>query len=503
MRQLSKSKLIAYRQCPKRLWLEIHRPELRDDSGSETVFRIGNEVGEMARRLYDGDGSGTLIDIDVLGFGEAFRLSEELFGRAEGPVFEAGLRIRGALAFADVMLPVEKEDERRWRMIEVKSTTGVKDYHRDDLAIQTYIATAAGVALESVRLAHINNTFVYPGGGDYRGLFTEVDLTEETAERLHEIEEWIAAAQTVAAGPDEPEIEMGPQCSDPFDCPFAAHCGRDRVEAEYPLSSLPRLSENQRTFLASEGFTDLRKVPDDCLTETQRWVREVTLSGEAWFDAAGAAAALAPHGFPARFLDFETVMMPVPIWPGTRPYQQIPFQFSLHRFDEDGTLHHEAFLDLGGDDPSEPLARALVAAAGESGPVFAYNASFERRVIHQLAASFPEESGPLHALADRLVDLYPIARAHYYHPSQHGSWSLKALLPAVCPDLTYDTLAGVADGGMAVAAYREAIAPETTTERRAQIERELLAYCHLDTLALVRVWEVFRGEACQRNADPV
>lgn len=514
MRRLSKSKLIAFRQCPKRLWLEVHRPELRDDSGSEMVFQIGNEVGEAARRLYDPNGTGTVVDIATLGYEEAFRLSGELLWRGQGPVFEAGLSIPGALAFADVMLPVDDDaqrrdaaittsfgtsfplkqctTERRWRMIEVKSTTGVKDYHRDDLAIQAYIADEAGVALESVRLAHIDNTFVYPGGGDYRGLLTEVDLTEEVADRHWEVDEWIADAQAAAAQPDEPEIAMGLQCHSPFDCPFAAHCGRDRVESEYPLTSLPRLSENRRIFLEAEGYTDLREVPDEYLTGTQRWVKEVTLSGETSFDAAGAAAALAPHGFPARFLDFETVMMPVPIWPGTRPYQQIPFQFSLHRLDEDGNLHHEAFLDLGGDDPSGALARALVAVGGESGPVFAYNAKFERMVIHQLAARFPEESGPLLALAGRLVDLYPIAKAHYYHPSQHGRWSLKALLPAVCPDLTYGTLEGVADGGMAVAAYREAIAPETTPERRAQIERELLAYCHLDTLALVRVWEVFR-----------
>ncbi|HRQ87689.1 MAG TPA: DUF2779 domain-containing protein [Bacteroidia bacterium] len=496
MRRLSKSKLIAFRQCPKRLWLEVHRPELRDDSASEMVFRIGNEVGEAARHLYDTDGTGTVIDIAALGYAEAFRLSGELLQKAEGPVFEAGLSIPGALAFADVMLPMDRDGDdgqRRWRMIEVKSTTGVKDYHRDDLAIQTCVATEMGVPLESVRLAHIDNTFVYPGGGDYRGLLAEVDLTEEAEGRLPEVRGWIADAQTTAALPDEPEIEMGPQCHSPFDCPFAAHCGRDQIEPEYPLTSLPRLGENRRTFLEAEGYTDLREVPDEYLNAAQQRVKQATLSGEAWFDAAGAADALAPYGFPARFLDFETVMMPVPIWPGTRPYQQIPFQFSLHRLDEDGTLHHEAFLDLGGDDPSGSLARALVAVAGESGPVFAYNAKFERMVIHQLAARFPEESGPLLALADRLVDLYPIAKAHYYHPSQHGRWSLKALLPAVCPDLTYGTLEGVADGGMAVTAYREAIAPETTTERRAQIERELLAYCHLDTLALVRVWAVFRG----------
>lgn len=515
MRQLSKSKLIAFRQCPRRLWLEIHRPDLREDSGSERVFQIGNEVGEMARRLYDEEGTGTFIDINELGFGEAFRLSEELLWRGKGPVFEAGLRIQGALAFADVMLPVDDEAERRdsaitmtssavdsclkratgrrWRMVEVKSSTGVRDYHLDDLAIQAYVATAAGLALDSVALAHIDNCFVYAGDGDYRGLFAEVDLTEEIGGRLDEIEDWIAGAQVTAALTEEPDMVMGAQCSVPFDCPFAAHCGKDKVQAEYPLSSLPRLQEGRRAFLASEGFTDLREVPDEYLTETQQWVKEVTLSGETSFDAAGAAADLAPHGFPAWFLDFETMMLALPIWKGTSPYQRIPFQFSIRRIDEAGTLSHDAFLDLSGNDPSESLARDLVAKCGDVGPVYAYNAGFERGVIRDLANRFPEQADPLLKISDRIVDLLPIARERFYHPSQHGSWSLKSVLPAICPELSYESLNGVSDGGMAMDAFREAIAEGTTNERKREIERELREYCELDTLAMVRVWEVFGG----------
>jgi len=184
----------------------------------------------------------------------------------------------------------------------------------------------------------------------------------------------------------------------------------------------------------------------------------------------------------------------VPIWKGTRPYQQIPFQFSLHRLDEDGRLEHGAFLDLSGEDPSEALAQALVAQCGTEGPVYVYNAGFERRVIRELGERFPSLATSLHAINDRLVDLLPIAKAHFYHPSQHGSWSLKAVLPAACPDLSYDSLDGVADGGMAVDAFREAIASETTEKRRLEIKRELRAYCHLDTLAMVRLWELFQGK---------
>ncbi len=502
MRHLSKSKLIAYRQCPKRLWLELHQPELRDDSGSEGVFRIGHEVGDAARKVYDPEETGTVIDIGELGYDEAFRRSAVMLAKGEGPIFEAGFHTDGALAFADVMLPAQSHGAPGWRMLEVKSSTTVADYHRDDLAIQVFLASRMGVPLVSAGIAHIDNTFVYGGDGDYRGLFCEVDLTAEAGSRGYEVEEWIREAQEVAALTDEPEIPMGPQCSDPFHCPFAAYCSRDEPVPEYPLSSLPSLHAGRREAIEALGIIDLREVPELLLTDAQAWVRAVTISGETSFDAAGAAAALAPHGFPAWFLDFETVMMPVPIWKGTRPYQQIPFQFSLHRIDEDGTLHHEAFLDLGGEDPSERLARELVGKVGAPGPVYAYHASFERTVIHALARRFPDLAGPLLALAERLVDLKPVAKDHFYHPSQHGSWSLKAVLPAACPDLSYDNLDGVADGGMAMDAYREAIAAETTAERKAAIERELLDYCHLDTLAMVRLWEVFRGCALTKTGAP-
>jgi len=493
MRRLSKSKLIAHRQCPKRLWLELHRPELRDDSGAEAVFRIGNEVGEVARKVYDPERSGTVIEVAEWGYEEAFRRTNELLKEGDGPVFEAGLCVEGALAFADVLLPLHAEGTGAWRMLEVKSTTGVKDYHREDLAIQTYLALESGVNLESCGIAHIDSSFVYGGDGDYRGLFHEEDLTEESLSLVEEVEGWIAGAQVTAALAAEPAIPMGPQCSDPFDCPFAAWCSRDHPVVEYPLDSLPGLSGARLEAIEALGITDLREVPALMLTDLQNHVREVTLSGETWFDQEGAAAALAGHGFPAWFLDFETVMMPVPVWKGTRPYQQIPFQFSLHRVEADGTKGHEAFLDFSGADPSRALAEALLAKTGGEGPVFAYNATFERMVIRQLAARFPDLQKPLVALADRIVDLLPIAKAHFYAPSQHGRWGLKSVLPAACPDLSYAALDGVADGEMAVEAYREAISPETTEARRNELEQQLLAYCHLDTLAMVRLWEVFRG----------
>ncbi len=494
MRHFSKSKLTAFRQCPKRLWLEIHRPDLREDSsGTEVRFQTGYQVGHIARKLYDPLDSGALIDVETEGFDGAFARSAQLLADSRQPIFEAGLKAAGALAFADVMLPHVENDEVQWQMIEVKSSASVKDYHRDDIAIQAFVAQASGVKLKSVSVAHIDSSWIYPGGADYRGLLTEADLTEEAFARAEEVRNWIAEAQHIADQATEPEIAVGDHCSIPFECGFCDYCHRDVVRPEFPLTWLPNFSSARRAQLAEQDITDLRDVPDGSLTDKQNRIREHTLAGTVYFDAAGAKKDLAPYGFPAYFLDFESIQFAVPIWKGTRPYQQICFQFSLHVLSENGSQTHSAFLDLSGQDPSESFAMALIANCGNHGPVFVYHAAFEKGRISDLAQRYPDLAPALLNINDRVVDLLPIARNRYYHPSQEGSWSIKAVLPAACPDLSYDQLTGVQDGGMAMAAFTEAISSDTPPDRKAEIESQLLAYCELDTLAMVRLWQLFTG----------
>ncbi len=494
MRNLSKSKLIAYRQCPKRAWLEVHHPELREDSdAAQASFAVGNTVGDIAHQLYDPDGTGVLLDAQRDGFDLTFKKSLELLA-AEQPIFEAGYAANGALAFADVMLPNVQNGKRVWRMVEVKSATHVKDYHRDDVAVQSYIARSAGVPLVSVALAHINSNWIYPGDSDYRGLLEEHDLTAEAFARYDEVQEWIAAAHEVVAKEAEPEMRIGGQCASPFACGFFDYCQSQEAQAEYPVHWLPSIRANAlKEYIAEHPALDLRDTPDDLLNELQQRVKAHTLSGEVYFNEAGAADALRVHSLPAYFLDFETIQFAVPIWKGTRPYQMIPFQFSLHTLVESGKLDSQAFLDLSGNDPSRAFAEQLIAMCGRIGPVFVYNAGFEGARIRELAERFPEYASPLLAIDERLVDLHPVTRANYYHPSQHGSWSIKAVLPAVAPDLSYESLDGVKNGGMAMEAYEEAIHPDTTSQRKAEIEQQLLAYCRLDTFAMVRLWQFLTG----------
>ena len=500
MTALSKSKLMAYRQCPKRLWLEVHRPDLRENSASaQSGFEVGYEVGAKAREIYDEAGRGITVDVQAEGFAAALAHSVELLAAAERPVFEAGFQAGGALAFADVMIPRIKDGETAWHMVEVKSSASVKEHHLDDLAVQTHVARSAGVNLESVALAHIDSSWTYPGGDDYRGLLKEHDLTAETFARADEVKSWIAEAHAVVSEPAEPKKEIGSHCSAPFACGFHGHCGQGMIEPEHSLEYLPRFREAKREALAAQGIVELRDVPDDLLSPLQKRVKEHTLAGTTFFDRAGAAAALAPHGLPAYFLDFESAQLAVPRWAGTRPYQQIVFQFSLHILSQDRSLKHIASVDLSGNDPTDPFAIALIAACGNAGPVFVYNATFERTRLRELSARHPKLAGPLLAINRRMVDLCPIARDHYYHPGQCGSWSIKKVLPAAVPDLSYGQLEGVQDGGAAMDGFLEAIHPATDKERKEEIERQLLAYCRLDTFAMVRLWQFFNG----RNDAPL
>lgn len=492
MRNFSKSKLLALRQCPKRLWLEIHRADLREDSAAtEASFQIGHQVGDIARQIYDPKNLGPLIDVQSEGFKQAFERSEQLI-KLSLPIFEAGFCAGGALAFADVMLPELVEGKQVWHMVEVKSSTSVKDYHRDDVAIQAFVAQSAGVALHSIALAHIDSSWTYPGNHDYSGLLVEADLTVEAFSRTEEVKDWIEKAQQTAAYLAEPAIETGSHCDTPYACGFYDYCSRNAPKAQYPIHWLPYFGAKAQA-LAAQGVIELSDVDDDLLNPRQLRVKAHTLANTVYFDSEGAAADLAMHPLPAYFLDFETIQFAVPIWKGTRPYQQNTFQFSLHTLSESGQLDHTEFLDLSGGDPSEPFAQALIESCDTSGPVYVYNAAFETSRICELATRYPGLSDELLAINARVVDLLPIARERYYHPSQQGSWSIKKVLPAVVPELRYDALDGVQDGGTAMEAFLEAIHPSTTLERKNQIKRQLLAYCKLDTYAMVRLWQVFAG----------
>lgn len=478
MAGLSKSKLVSSLQCPRRLWLETRRPELvAVDDSAQARFDTGHAVGELARRLYDPAGAGVMVGGED-GMAAALRRTAELVAAdAPGPWFEATFQRDGLLVRTDVL------DRDRGRLVEVKSSTSVKDEYLVDCAIQAWVMEAAPVKPASIAVAHLDNRFTYAGDGNYAGLLREQDVTEDIGPRRAEVPRWLREAQAVLRG-DEPATTPGRRCSTPYDCPLTRHCWPD---VEYPLTTLPNVGRHLDGFVA-RGLRDVRDIPPELVPgDEARRVWRAARTGRAELDR-GARDLLASLPWPRYYLDFETLGDAIPRWAGTRPYQAIPFQWSLHVEHAPGRLTHEAFLDLSGGFPARPLALALLAATREAGPVFCYS-GFERRTLGTLGELLPDLLEPLEALAARLVDLLPLTKRSWYHPAMKGSWSIKAVLPTVAPDMDYAALAGVADGVAAQQAYAEAVAPGTTPARKAQIEQQLLTYCAYDTLAMVRLAE--------------
>lgn len=490
MKGLSKSRIIAWKQCPKQLWLQAYQPSQAGISeSSRRNFQIGNAVGEVARSVYP---SGILIE-DVHDLKGALKSTQEALAKnSSQPLFEAAFQHDGVLVRADVMLP----GKQGYRMVEVKSSTGLKDYHLNDCAIQTWIVKQNGIPLTSVELAHIDTSFVYQGDDDYHGLFRHVPLDERLAPLLDQVPCWIEGARDTLSSKDEPAIEPGEQCVDPFECPFYAYCTRNMEmpeEPEFPLGVLYRMQAGKKEELRAQGHEDALTVPESELNETQRWIQRISRSGKAELKPA-AQRELSALPYPRYHLDFETITLAVPRWAGTRPYgTQVPFQWSCHIEDEPGKLRHAMFLDTSGGDPRRSFAESLIRILGADGPVFVYNQSFEKARIKELAEHCADLADDLLAINERVVDLLPIAQANYYHPDMKGSWSIKAVLPTIAPDLAYGDL-DVGNGEDAQVAYAELLDFNTSNEQRKKLTEGLLAYCERDTLAMVRIaWFFERG----------
>ena len=473
---LSKSRITSFEQCPKKLWLSVHKPELAQYAeGAEIRFAGGNEVGKIACALHP---QGVMVQAEP-NLSAALASTALLMDEGHpGPIFEATFQHDGVLVRVDFL---ERSGESSWRAAEVKSSTGVKDYHRGDLATQIWVMREAGVELDGAAIRHIDNTFELTREGDYAGLLADAELMGGLEVMIADRAALVAEARDVLAG-DEPAIEIGEHCTSPLDCEYSAYCGRDLPAApEWPVTVLPRGAGKK---WLEKGIENLLDLSEKDLSAKNSQILTATRDGVPFHDAEGARWEMAQWGWPRAWLDFETIAPAVPRWIGTKPYQQIPFQFSLHLEQEDGTISHHEFLSCDGSDPRRACAEALVAMVPSNATVIAYYAPFERRVLRDLAAWVPDLTEPLLEMEKATVDLLPVTRNNWYHRDQRGSWSIKAVLPTIAPELDYASLE-VKDGGNAQLAWQEAADPACNTLRREALAEALMAYCERDTWAMV------------------
>jgi len=479
--RLSKSKFLSGLQCHKRVYLEIHRPELATppDLSTQAILAMGTEIGLLARCRFPG---GVLATVGFRQREAAIAQTTVLLQDPNVPaIFEGAFEHEGVVVRVDILERVLDETGRPlgWRLIEVKSSTRVKEIHLDDVAIQSYVLLGSGIALAGTCLMHIDTTYVYQGGQvDLQALFAIQDVSEIVASRRGQVPERLAGMRSALIDSQPPAIDPDGRCHSPYECPFWAHCTKDK-----PARWIYYLPGSKETVnrLAQEGITTIDEIPDGApLSLTQRRVKD-----NAEWVSTNLGASLRSVQYPVHHVDFETVMLAVPRFPATRPYQAIPVQWSNHIELESGDIIHHEFLHSDPTEPRKRWAEALIESLGEKGSIVVYSA-YEEAMMRQVVEAFPEFRQPFSAITKRLWDLHPIIKEHYYHPKFQGSYSIKSVLPAVVPSMGYDDLA-IQEGGQAANEYYRMVFLESDWIEQARIKDALLRYCARDTMAMVEL----------------
>lgn len=477
MTLLTKSLFLSAKQCPKRLWYEAHDPVSSPGTDTMTLMN-GRAVDRVVQQLHPG-----AIIAREGGLTAALEQTRRALDQKQSDVlYQAAFRDGSLAAVADVL----RAKGPQFELIEVKAATGLKSEHLPDIAFQTLVLERAGLSVSDAYLGHVNSEFVLRKPADYTGLLVEAKVTAEVRALLPAIAEEATKALSLIAESSPPEKAMGSHCTDPHPCPFSDRCiaiGGPRPK--YPLSIPPR-GAKVAAGLAALGYTDLRDVPADRLSNsTHQRVRHATVTGKPVLDRAATVdvRALRP---PFSYLDFETMNFAVPEIIGTRPYEQYPFQWSLHvEASDGGPLEHSEYLEVAGFADSGALAIRLLEALPSTGPIFVYNRTLEKGALELLARLVPELAPRLRAVVERLYDLLPITRAAYYHPAMLGSWSIKTVLPTLDPALGYEGLEEIQDGEAAQLAFLKVRDPGTTAQRREQLSARMRKYCERDTFAMV------------------
>jgi len=489
---LSKSLYIRGLQCEKSLWLKKKKPGVLQapDDGKQAVFDTGTSVGELACELF---GGGSRIEYTG-DFNAQMAKTKELIERGTKVIYEATFCFDGILVMVDILCICEDS----LVINEVKSSTSVKDVYIDDASIQYYVISSLGYKVSGVNIIHIDNSYVRGEKLELEKLFHTEDVTEQIMQKQAEIPQILNKFEEILSRNVEPEVDIGPHCSDPYNCDAWEYCWcEQRGIPEYSVFNISRLRSDKKFDLYKNGvvkFEDIKEL--DKFNASQQIQIRSELSQEQIIDKDAIKEFLDTLSYPLYHLDFETFQQAVPEFVGLSPYEQIPFQFSIHKDDGKGNLEHFEFLAEVGADPRYELALNLIKFIPQDACVLAYNMSFEKGVIRRLAANYPQISNELMAIHDNIKDLMaPFASKSYYHPKMQGSYSIKYVLPALVPEFesAYKDLNLIHHGGEAMQAYENMT--RMSADEREAYKRALLAYCKLDTLAMVKVLEKLREVA--------
>ena len=480
---LSKSRFLAGLQCQLRLWYQCYERDLASEvsAAQQAIFDTGHEVGQLATRLYPG---GVLIQEDHLHHTEAVQSTiKAMQDPAVKAIYEAAFFYDGVRIRVDIL---ERTGNESWNLVEVKSSTSIKDVYYPDVAVQYYVLEGCGLNISRAGVLHINNQYVYDGLRlDLKALFTFKDLTDPIKAIQPEIPARLAELKAMLANSAAPDIKPSRHCSKPYDCEFWDHCTKDMPE--FWVFDINGIAQMRLDELARLGIEKIPDIPETFpLSEIQNRIRLAVINQQN-FISDELKAELNKMQHPIHFLDFETVSPAIPRYAGTRPYQTIPFQWSDHILYKDGKLKHREYLCGEDKDPRKEFAQTLLKAVETEGSIVIYT-RYEAVVLNSLIEHLPQYAGGLQAVIERFIDLHAIIRDNYYHPKFYGSFSLKNVLPALLPEMTYDKLS-IQDGIQAALEYLRMMDSSTSSAEKDKIKKGLLTYCGQDTLAMVKIRE--------------
>jgi hypothetical protein len=477
-------------QCHKSLWLYKYKPELRTppDDFQQAVFDMGTDIGLYARNLLPG---GQEIKYEGSTFKQKVQQTQEYIKNGTKTIYEATFLYDDIIVMVDIL----HKGDCGWELYEVKGSTSVKEEYLNDISVQYYVLTGSGLSVSKTFLVYLNNEYVRQGDINISALFNIDDLTQEVEGNQVFITDELLKMRSMIES-SCPNIDIGPQCSSPYDCDFSDYCWE-----HIPENSVFDLKERgiNKFEYYYKGMVKFKDLDLNDLNFKQRMQVESELNDTTNIDIKGIKEFLDMLHYPQYFLDFETFMPPIPLYNGTRPYQAIPFQYSLHVLEsEKSEIKHYEFLAEAGIDPREKIVINLINLIPDNACIIAYNSSYEKGRLKDLSEQFPKYADKLLKMCDNMVDLMiSFRRRHYYTKEMKGSYSMKYVLPALVPELSYTGMA-VSDGGAAMNIYSTLHLIKNKDEIE-KIRQDLLEYCKLDTLGMVKLINKL-NEVCKNSS---
>ena len=446
----------------------------------QSVFNRGHKVGALAQTLFPNgvDASPS----SPRAYAKAVEFTREQIEAGAEVIYEAAFMYNEVLIYADIIV----KNGAKWKVYEVKSSTSISETNITDISVQYYVMANAGLEIEDISIIYINNKYIRFGDLDINKLFNIESLLGFAVDNQNWVEDEVERLKEVVRQKNIPNVDIGLHCTNPYQCGFMGHCWKHVPKNS--VFDISRMHQKKKFELYDDGIISLDDIPKDyVLPDSQQLQVESYKNGEVIIDKAAIEEFISNFDYPLYFMDFESFQPAVPLFDNSKPYQQIPFQYSLHyQKNKKSKLEHKEFLAEAGPDPRVPFIEQLLKDTETEGQIVVYNKSFEIMILHAIANDFPKYKKEIEERIERIVDLMiPFQKKWYYTPEMQGSYSIKYVLPALVPELSYNELE-VADGGTASIVYEQLI-EETDMIKTMETRNNLLEYCKLDTLAMVEI----------------